>query len=181
MVLDLYIPRFGVIHWISFNIEIVKICPWKKLWRFWLPEFNQNIVRVSLIGSPWASFSVFWTTIFVMAPFWASERRFVVVVVPLRIPLWYPSGIVQKLFIVMTCNRGSLRVITSLYGFYSHLFNSVDKVDKAFPDWYCTILVTFKISMSRSIRRYRCFINWLKCSLVKVFFDITGGKQNKLD
>ena len=114
---------------ITFNIEIVKICPWKKLWRFWLPEFNQNIVRVSLIklavhGHP---FHFFGPLFFVVAPFWASERRFVVVVVPLRIPLWYPSGIVQKLFIVMTCNRGSLQIITSLCGFYSHLFNSVDK------------------------------------------------------
>ena len=80
MVLDLYIPRFGVIHWITFNIEIVKICPWKKLWRFWLPEFNQNIVRVSLIklavhGHP---FQFFWTTIFCSSAIlglWAKIRR----------------------------------------------------------------------------------------------------------
>ena len=80
MVLDLYIPRFGVIHWITFNIEIVKICPWKKLWRFWLPGFNQNIVRVSLIklAVHGHSFQFFWTTIFCSSAIlghWAKIRR----------------------------------------------------------------------------------------------------------
>ena len=90
------------------------------------PKYSAGIIDKA--GSPWASFSVFFGPLFfVVAPFWASERRFVVVVVQLRVPLWYPSGIVQKLFIVMTCNRGSLQIITSLCGFYSHLFNSVDK------------------------------------------------------